>query len=104
MCTIAYIVPNAPANQMSVNISSVPDRVFVLTWGACSLISSFKDVATTLRSQPDTFKKEAVNFSVNHNIALNSVIYLNMMILQFQALMAYIGSSLVSCHDPLDIL
>ena len=33
---------------MSVKITSVPDRVFVPTWWACSLISSFKNVAATL--------------------------------------------------------
>ena len=35
---------------MSVKITSVPDRVFVPTWSACtcSLISSFNDVAVTL--------------------------------------------------------
>ena len=35
-------------NQMSVNVILVPDCVFVPTWWACSLISSFKDVAATL--------------------------------------------------------
>ena len=37
------LVPNAWANQMSVKITSVPDCV-----RACSLISSFQDIAATL--------------------------------------------------------
>ena len=41
------LVVNAWANQMSVNIASVLDRVFVPTGWACSLISGFKDVAAT---------------------------------------------------------
>ena len=41
-------VPNAWANQMRVKLTSVPDRVFVLTGWAYSLILSFKDVAATL--------------------------------------------------------
>ena len=45
------LVPNAWANQMSVKIASVPDHVFVPTWRACSLISSIKEVAATLKSK-----------------------------------------------------
>ena len=42
------LVQNASANHMSIKIASVPDCVFVPTIRACSLISSFKDVAATL--------------------------------------------------------
>ena len=43
------LVPNAWANQMSLKFTSVPDCVFVPTNRACSLISSLKDIAATLR-------------------------------------------------------
>ena len=43
------LVTNTWANQMSIKITLVPDHVFVPSWWACSLISSFKDVTVTLR-------------------------------------------------------
>ena len=51
------LVPNAGANQMSVEITSVPNRVFMPTWWAHSLISSFKDAAATLMTQCWQFKR-----------------------------------------------
>ena len=42
------LAPNAWANQMSVKMTLVPDHVLVPTWWACSVISSFMDVAATL--------------------------------------------------------
>ena len=52
-----YVVPNAWANQMSVKITSVSDRVFVQTLWARGLISSFNDVAAPL-SKLSTIRRD----------------------------------------------
>ena len=52
------LIPNTSANQMRVEIASVPDCVFMPTGWVCSLISRFNEVASTLRrvSHDDSLK------------------------------------------------
>ena len=45
-CKVTIVLCNGA--QMSVKITSVPDRVFMSTWWECSLIPSLKAVAATL--------------------------------------------------------
>ena len=45
------LVPNAWANKVCLKITLVSDCVFVPKWLACSLISSCKDVAVTLKRE-----------------------------------------------------
>ena len=48
------LVPNTRAIHMSVKITSVPNHVGLPTWQVCSLTSSIKDVAETLKQGQKT--------------------------------------------------
>ena len=50
------LVPNAWANQMSVNLTSIPNLVFMPMWWGSSFISSFNNVAVTLMNNCIRFK------------------------------------------------